>query len=508
MDTLSKSLSHLPGLNPNLSNTISIKVPRNSLRSAHDNGLFKTDIISRNLAYLPIKRRVNVEASVEGTSDSVFFTPEQANADMSNCRSSPVQFVKVRPADHDDIVYQGDDFEIEFIGMNCTPQDSMFGGNDLLLCSLTTDDEAQEREKAKDIDAENSVVITPTATPTATPIASRQGSASSEDVDADGVATTSSVDKEKAEALAASGTNVGTEEEESKPAELPSSLHMTNYDLPFIHYDPEYDGHDVGSRPDTFVPIPGSKRLYLQRKGKFAPKEDQESPALYMRFTVMEVDKLSEEQISAIKSIEMIGKSVSNAAASVPYLKIISSMLKFANYLGKSALKKVSEPDHVMSVDVGFKLAQRVEEQNAEGQKVLVLRPRQEEIGNYLRYGYYFFLNKKVDARLYAQTGASSQSISLLLKREGYLPKVVNEKDYFPLTGVSYVVIKVTRGCSPVRKDRGEVAEMHRQRLIGLLQKYQFAEEKAQEKLGAEQVKKGRQGGAMGAAPTATPKPE
>lgn len=67
------------------------------------------------------------------------------------------------------------------------------------------------------------------------------------------------------------------------------------------------------------------------------------------------------------------------------------------------------------------------------------------------QYGYYFFLSKKVDARLYAQTDTSSQSVPLLLRRVG--PRADNgslgERQFFPMTGISYVAVKVTPGVRP-----------------------------------------------------------
>lgn len=90
------------------------------------------------------------------------------------------------------------------------------------------------------------------------------------------------------------------------------------------------------------------------------------------------------------------------------------------------------------------------------------------------QYGYYFFLSSTVDAKLYAQIGASSQNVQLLLKRQGYRAKLAlpNEVEYFPLSGVSYVVVKVTRGCSPVSEERPEMLLRHRKRLVKLLKKY------------------------------------
>lgn len=464
--------------------TVSIKVPRSSLGSYNDTGLAKTGLLARHIA-TPLRKRVYVEAAHCGTNDSIYFAPDTPSANQTNHRETPTEYIKICPDDHDDVVCIDDDFEIEFVGMSVTRQDT-FGGNDLLLCSLTREEEAA----GMNILSKTRPPLSPMSSSSPT---TSFGTNSEPSIDPSDVTTpASSVDPvEDAVQTKQMSTNAqranpakglakiksGESADNDPMSNMPDNLRINPSDIPFIHYDPVYDGHDVGSRPDTYVPTPGSKRLYLQRKGRLANDYSQDDlPVLYIRFTVMEVDKLSEEQLDAIRSIDSIARSVKNAAASVPYLKIVSAMLKFANHIGKSALKKVSRPDHVMSADVGFKLHRPVIE--GEDEKP---RPRQEQFGNYLRYGYYFFLSRKVDAKLYAQTGSSSQSVSLLLHRHGYNPWMVgrNEKEFFPLTGVSYVAVKVARGCSPLHRDRRGDVDKHRRRLLELLQKYKGAEEES-----------------------------
>lgn len=310
--------------------TVSIKVPRDTLRSSNDSGLTKESFLTRHSRVHALRRRVSVEASIQGTADAFFFAPETPNADEADMRAVPCEFVKVKAEGRDDCVHFGDDFEIEFVGMSVTRQDT-FGNNDLLLCSLTRKEEANGMVKQ----GENKKASMP--------------------------------------------ENYGEEKENvvEDMSGLPSSLRVSPNDIPFIHYDPIYDGHDVGNKPDTFVAMPGTRRLYLQRRGRLAGDSDkkEESPVMYIRFTVMEVDNVSDEQLAAIRSIEEIAGSVQKAAASVPYLKIVSSMLKMADRIGKSAIKRISKPDHVMSVDLGFKLYKPTKE--GEG--------RHEEYGNYLR---------------------------------------------------------------------------------------------------------------------------
>ena len=52
-----------------------------------------------------------------------------------------------------------------------------------------------------------------------------------------------------------------------------------------------------------------------------------------------------------------MAKSFGKASSSVPNLKIIACLLKFANKLGGSALKNYARPDHVLSTDMCFMLA-------------------------------------------------------------------------------------------------------------------------------------------------------
>lgn len=78
-----------------------------------------------------------------------------------------------------------------------------------------------------------------------------------------------------------------------------------------------------------------------------------------------------------------------------------------------------------------------------------------------------------MDAKLYAQTCSSSQSIPLLLKREGFTKRMENrnEKEYFPLTGISYLVAKVTRGCKHTDNENIPSLRMeHKRRLDNMLQ--------------------------------------
>lgn len=90
------------------------------------------------------------------------------------------------------------------------------------------------------------------------------------------------------------------------------------------------------------------------------------------------------------------------------------------------------------------------------------------------QYGYYFFLSDKIDAKLYAQTGSSSGTVPLLLRRHPYTRamKARGEKEFFPLTGLSYVVLKVTPEIQENLGSRNlkSVEVEHRSRLENMLQ--------------------------------------
>lgn len=357
--------------------TVSIKVDRKALKSAVNNSIRKRDWFDRNVP-VHTRRRVSVEAAACGTNDSIFFAQERPNVNLSSERVSPTEFVKVNPNEHDDVVRQGDDFEIAIIGMSVSTQDYM-GDNELLLCSLARKEDC----------IDHTAMLAPDEV-SATASTTIDSTSSSEDKDGqekplDDTQNASDESAKKPQLVSVTKPLHTLEPEElivsKEPgvdlSDLPTALPIRPGDIPFLHYDPESDGHGTGSEPDTFVPIPGTKRLFIQRKGSTIDPITDGIRDVVIRFTVMEIDKLSEEQLIAVKSLEEVAKSVGKAASSVPYLKFISWLLKFANTLGRSALKKVSRPDHVLSMDVNFMLAPDDDEKGRAIQR--------EEYGNYLR---------------------------------------------------------------------------------------------------------------------------
>lgn len=88
------------------------------------------------------------------------------------------------------------------------------------------------------------------------------------------------------------------------------------------------------------------------------------------------------------------------------------------------------------------------------------------------QYGYYFFVHGNIDAKLYAQTNTSGQNVPLLLRRRNYSEKMGlrGEKEFFDLSGVSYVVMKVSPGRVLPKWDQSKSSVTHdRVRLDHLL---------------------------------------
>ena len=381
--------------------TIVIKASRLALRSSLQKGLKKTNWFERHFLF-SLRRWVTVEAAEKGTDDSVFFVPEHPNVDNSHERSLPAQYIKVNPAHHDDVVRRGDDFEISFIGMSVAPMD-IVGNNEILLVSLN-----REENSTLEMETKPELFTHSTSKDSiedSTEIGKERRDAINAQVEALGPGKIKSLTASSANATAGttgqssavtSQVDLANQTETSDAVkqendmrllnELPNSLTIQLGDIPFLHYDPEIDGHDTGSAPNSFVPIPGSKRVYVQRRASKASHCD-----VSMRFTVMEIDKLNEEQLIAIKSLDAIGKSVGKASATVPYLKFIAWILKFANFLGRSALKKVAEPDHVLSKDMLFLLADSLDDDKSdpahdnEISRTSTSTMKREEYGNYLR---------------------------------------------------------------------------------------------------------------------------
>eukprot|EP00177_Eucheuma_denticulatum_P003873 GFKZ01007013.1.p1 GENE.GFKZ01007013.1~~GFKZ01007013.1.p1 ORF type:complete len:424 (+),score=52.10 GFKZ01007013.1:297-1568(+) len=234
-----------------------------------------------------------------------------------------------------------------------------------------------------------------------------------------------------------------TETEPPSSASISTGFTPSSKDAVRIHYDPIVDGRNEGTPPNLYTPIPASKSMYMRYS------REKTAYDVNVRFTVMEIDNVTDLQARAIAGIDRVGMYVSNAAAAVPYADLLPRVFALASAAGRSGLKKYSRPDHVVSRDIKFLLSP-AEGEEGEYDEGVARGVGQERCypshGDYLRYGYYFFLSESCEAKLYAQTGSSSQQVPLFMKRKDDISE--NERSYFPLTDISYVVMKVSPGCS------------------------------------------------------------
>lgn len=263
--------------------------------------------------------------------------------------------------------------------------------------------------------------------------------------------------------------------------------------IPFIHYDPKSDGRGGGTKPDIFVQCPASKNLALVSDGKPLPGSTELRSAVNCRFKILELDRVTPVMRQSIAGIEELGSQLNRFSMVAPYLGVLSPALSIASNVGRQALKSYERPDHVISIDMNFLLADKEEVSSGQAQSGDYLRVRllililfrssrsicmHSQNSNTVllcmcpyhskslitcfvlsQYGYYFFLSEPVGAKLYAATRVST-NIRLMMRRDdGREPK------YFPLTGVSYLVIHVSRRTSSTKLQRKPLQLAHSSQL-------------------------------------------
>ncbi|PXF41906.1 hypothetical protein BWQ96_08358 [Gracilariopsis chorda] len=421
-------------------NSISILVHPNDLKGSANNGLRKGNRFSRRTCFRRW-RRVSVEAAPAMVRDRVFYAPDESHKPESTSRTA-TQYIRITP-DVDNLVKKGDEFEISFVGMNISPQDLFAcNKNELVLYSLTSGSDSAKCEWAQKISSANSLKVN-----------MQNGF-----VVSDQVAPDQSQPKIRRVA--------------SIDSRLNPALSTYQKDVPFIHYDTEGDGRTTGTKPNTFVPIPASKAVYKQFRRSCRRREIDDDD-ISVRFEVLDIDKVSDEQIEAVFGITQLGDFVEKGAVALPYAELVARAFQAVAAIGKRGLRKYSAPDHVLPVDMKFRLANSHmpagDDSKSKGTNVTEHTSR----ANYLRYGYYFFLEKNVDAKLYVQTRSSAQNVPLLLRRTDFDAKCAqrNELEWFPMTNVSYVVMKVSPACtSGLEEQKMALCKAHKQRLDAILQ--------------------------------------
>lgn len=356
-----------------------IFVRRSTLSNALGSGLNKLGFFSKlkNL----FKKRVLVEATPHGRFDSLFYAPfpkstERSSIELSvsgrpsvsekriekSFRPEKVRFLTAGypPTDGDNLVRIGDSFDISVVGMSVTPQDTFAHSfNELLLFSEHKADheEAEELAEAGFFEAFDG---------------------SSGYTFGRHTKTTLSNQKRKA-----TKHNGHQEKNRQKPVnsyyysqklvekdEVSSLPILQSGEVPKIHFDPLGDGYTAETLPDTFVSIPASRARVLRRCAVSRPNKADNEPedcdacketracrGVSLKFTVLEIDRVTQAQVAALAGLESGSKIAAVAGATLPYAGLLTAAANTASNLGRAQLRRYARPDFVLSKDVFFRLS-------------------------------------------------------------------------------------------------------------------------------------------------------
>lgn len=266
--------------------------------------------------------------------------------------------------------------------------------------------------------------------------------------------------------------------------------------LPFIHYEYQRDASNNQTMPNTYIPIPASKSLVLSActrkaqgnsagssqshasKGKNGDSTMRQKPkkSINVQFRILEMDQPSELVKQAVSGIDDLGGFASSFASVAPFVGVLSPALGLASAVSKRALDSYARPDKVISIDMDFLLA------NPER-----VRSGSPPTGEYLRYGYYFFLSEPIEGRLYASV-RTPKNVQLLFRRcskDRNAPMTwrgspVVARKYFPLTQVSYLVVRVTEPTGAGTVARRPVQIAHARQLETLFKQASYGEDAIQ----------------------------
>lgn len=267
----------------------------------------------------------------------------------------------------------------------------------------------------------------------------------------------------------------------------PETTGDTNKSLPFIHYDFQRDGSKSTEQPNTYIPIPASTSYVMSSPGKMssALKGAHTAPAgngaskkvrskaapprlnacpkksVNVQFRILEMDKPSETVKQAVSEIDELGSFISSFSTAAPFLGILSPALGLASAVSKRALDSYAQPDKVISIDMDFLLADRKRVQEGTAAP-----------GEYLRYGYYFFLSEPIEGRLYASV-RTPKNVQLMLRRcdvdknapTSLRGNPLKSRRFFPLTEVSYLVVRVVEPTGAGRLMRRPIQMTHANQL-------------------------------------------
>jgi hypothetical protein len=131
------------------------------------------------------------------------------------------------------------------------------------------------------------------------------------------------------------------------------------------------------------------------------------------------MDEVDDVVRDAIDGISNLSEQLSTVTLAMPFLSVLSPAAAMAGEVGRRALDSYAKPDSVISIE-RMKIAPKDEAE------MRASRPEK-----YMRYGYYFFLSKKLHARLFTST-MTSENLVLVMRKVS--SKVASSKNDLPST--------------------------------------------------------------------------
>jgi hypothetical protein len=201
-----------------------------------------------------------------------------------------------------------------------------------------------------------------------------------------------------------------------------------------VHYDFK---RDHATAPDRYQSIPDSRSVVTRSDGRGGQR------SLNVAFQILEIDTVTEETRATIGEVSALATQLAGLAGALPFLQTLSPALNVAGRLGESALRAYAKSDRVISIDMSFAILKR-------GAASL------QRSGDFLRYGYFFFLSRPLDVKLYAAT-RSSKHVRLMMR--------TSAGRFVPLKHVSYLVVKVGVPFEDLCKAKPTLGAHHARRL-------------------------------------------
>lgn len=359
---------------------ISVRVRRSALSNALGNGMNKLGLYE-NMKN-KFKKRISVEGTTHGQFDSLFYAPfPKAGKNETPALPTPgsrklgtqqnkppipekVQFLGTGfpCTDEEDLVRIGDGFDISVVGMSITPQDAFADSfNELLLYSMHKASDCEGTDTGRPELNDLSVNYTYRDN-------ERQKREDVRDRHYEGHPhSPSKFDNRQ------TTTQRNFREDISKKPTTFNGYPLPCLDeLPRIHYDPFGDGFTAGTLPDTFVSVPASRACVLRQDPASQNAECLETmkkpdsngadctcQGISLRFTVLEIDKITQAQLTALAGLESGSQAAAALGASLPFSGLLTTAASTVTRLGSAKLQKYAKPDFVLAKDVFFRLCPR-----------------------------------------------------------------------------------------------------------------------------------------------------